>query len=183
MRGRSEVDLVVRDLGRMAYAEALELQRRAQRELIESRPQGGGAMTVFLVEHVPPVITLSRRPTAREHLIADAAQIRAAGGEASFVPADVSNAAEVERMDTEVAEVVGAIEVQVALGSCVVQQGLPPVSAEQSVLGGAQAWGWGRLGKLAEPSIIHEVQPPGKTRMETGAWILGRGATAGQRFT
>ena len=78
---RSEVDLVVRDLGRMAYAKALELQRRAQRELIESRPQGGGAMTVFLVEHVPGVITLSRRPTAREHLSADAAQIRAAGVE------------------------------------------------------------------------------------------------------
>ncbi len=81
MRGRSEVDLVVRDLGQMAYAEALELQRRAQRELIESRQQGGGAMTVFLVEHVPPVITLSRRPTARKHLIADEAQIRAAGVE------------------------------------------------------------------------------------------------------
>ena len=81
MRGRSEVDLVVRDLGQIGYAEALELQRRAQRELIESRPQGGGAMTVFLVEHAPPVITLSRRPTAREHLIADEAQIRAAGVE------------------------------------------------------------------------------------------------------
>ncbi len=65
----------------MAYAEALELQRRAQRELIESRRQGGGAMTVFLVEHVPPVITLSRRPTAREHLIGGEEQIRAAGVE------------------------------------------------------------------------------------------------------
>ena len=29
---------------------------------------------------------------------------------------------------------------------------------------------------------ISEVQPPGKRRMEAGAWILGRGATAGQRF-
>ncbi len=29
---------------------------------------------------------------------------------------------------------------------------------------------------------ISEVQPPGKQRMEAGAWILGRGATAGQRF-
>ncbi len=30
--------------------------------------------------------------------------------------------------------------------------------------------------------LIREVQPPGKQRMEAGAWILGRGATAGQRF-
>lgn len=30
--------------------------------------------------------------------------------------------------------------------------------------------------------LLHEVQPPGKRRMEAGAWILGRGATAGQRF-
>lgn len=29
---------------------------------------------------------------------------------------------------------------------------------------------------------IEEVQPTGKQRMEAGAWILGRGATAGQRF-
>jgi methionyl-tRNA formyltransferase len=29
---------------------------------------------------------------------------------------------------------------------------------------------------------IGEVQPPGKRRMDAGAWILGRGATAGQRF-
>jgi len=29
---------------------------------------------------------------------------------------------------------------------------------------------------------IQEVQPPGKRRMDAGAWILGRGAAAGQRF-
>ena len=29
---------------------------------------------------------------------------------------------------------------------------------------------------------IREVQPPGKRRMDAGAWVLGRGATAGQRF-
>ncbi len=29
---------------------------------------------------------------------------------------------------------------------------------------------------------LKEVQPPGKKRMEAGAWVLGRGATAGQRF-
>ena len=29
---------------------------------------------------------------------------------------------------------------------------------------------------------IHEVQPSGKHRMDVGAWIRGRGASAGQRF-
>jgi methionyl-tRNA formyltransferase len=29
---------------------------------------------------------------------------------------------------------------------------------------------------------FQEVQPPGKRRIDAGAWILGRGATAGQRF-
>ncbi|MEE8146632.1 MAG: methionyl-tRNA formyltransferase [Longimicrobiales bacterium] len=29
---------------------------------------------------------------------------------------------------------------------------------------------------------IREVQPPGKRRMDAGAWILGRGDTVGQRF-
>jgi methionyl-tRNA formyltransferase len=30
--------------------------------------------------------------------------------------------------------------------------------------------------------LIREVQPTGKRRMDSSAWILGRGATAGQRF-
>ena len=41
----------------------------------------------------------------------------------------------------------------------------------------------GLLVATAEGSVrICEVQPPGKRRMDAGAWILGRGATAGQRF-
>ena len=41
----------------------------------------------------------------------------------------------------------------------------------------------GLLVATAEGGVrIREVQPPGKHRMEAGAWILGRGATAGQRF-
>ncbi len=41
----------------------------------------------------------------------------------------------------------------------------------------------GLLVATAEGGVrIREVQPPGKQRMEAGAWILGRGATAGQRF-
>ena len=41
----------------------------------------------------------------------------------------------------------------------------------------------GLLVATAEGAVrVGEVQPPGKRRMEAGAWILGRGATAGQRF-
>jgi methionyl-tRNA formyltransferase len=41
----------------------------------------------------------------------------------------------------------------------------------------------GLLVAAAEGAVrVHEVQPPGKRRMDAAAWILGRGATAGQRF-
>ncbi len=41
----------------------------------------------------------------------------------------------------------------------------------------------GLLVATAEGAVrICEVQPEGKRRMDAGAWILGRGATAGQRF-
>jgi methionyl-tRNA formyltransferase len=41
----------------------------------------------------------------------------------------------------------------------------------------------GLLVAAAEGAVrIGEVQPPGKRRMDAGAWILGRGATAGQHF-
>ena len=41
----------------------------------------------------------------------------------------------------------------------------------------------GLLVATAEGAVrIREVQPQGKRRMDAGAWILGRGATAGQRF-
>jgi len=41
----------------------------------------------------------------------------------------------------------------------------------------------GLLIAAAEGAVrIREVQPPGKRRMEAGAWTRGRGATVGQRF-
>lgn len=81
--------LIVRDLGRMPYAEAFELQKSLQQEVIgwreleavgpvaehATRPVG----YLLLVEHDPPVITVSRRKTARQHLIATDAMLRAAG--------------------------------------------------------------------------------------------------------
>ena len=79
----------------MPYAEAFQLQRRLQREVIESRPapsslRSSGAASVgaaprggdlLLVEHEPPVITVSRRKTARRNLLATPEQLAAAGVE------------------------------------------------------------------------------------------------------
>jgi lipoyl(octanoyl) transferase len=74
--------LVVRDLGRMPYADALEIQRRLQREVIESRRAAETrSMYLLLVEHDPPVITVSRRRGARQHLTATDAELEAAGVE------------------------------------------------------------------------------------------------------
>jgi len=81
----SPVDLVVRDLGRMPYAEAFDVQRTLQQEVIEARKSADAGtparMHLLLVEHDPPVITVSRRRTARDNLIATAAQLAEAGVE------------------------------------------------------------------------------------------------------
>ena len=58
--------LVVRDLGRMSYANALALQRQVHEQVLDDQsPQ-----TLLLVEH-DPVITVSRRPSVKQHLLAD----------------------------------------------------------------------------------------------------------------
>ena len=78
-------NLIVRDLGRMAYAEALGLQRLLQQEVMawrdgrKTRGNSGACGYLLLVEHDPPVITISRRPCARQHLIATPQQLDAAG--------------------------------------------------------------------------------------------------------
>ncbi len=81
--GAATTRLLVRDLGRMPYREALDLQRALQREVIESRIDGAPARIghLLLVEHDPPVITVSRRQSSRQHLIATQAQLDAAGVE------------------------------------------------------------------------------------------------------
>ena len=69
----------------MAYGETLALQRRLQSAVIDARDardvEGDATMHLLLVEHDPPVVTVSRRPGARRHLLADVAQLRAAGVE------------------------------------------------------------------------------------------------------
>lgn len=63
--------LQIEDLGRMPYSQALERQRSHLAALVASREAGAVStpMCVFLLEHDPPVITVSRRPGAEQHLL------------------------------------------------------------------------------------------------------------------
>ena len=69
----------ITDLGRLPYEDALSLQRQRLAEVIDSRGAGGSIGHLLLVEHDPPVITVSRRPGARDHLLADQDRLAAAG--------------------------------------------------------------------------------------------------------
>ena len=60
--------LQVKDLGRMSYACALELQRAAHAEVVAARANRG-QMQLLLVEHDPQVITVSRRPDAAKNVL------------------------------------------------------------------------------------------------------------------
>lgn len=66
--------LLVNDLGQMPYAAALQLQR----EIHQSVLQGQAPPTLLLVEH-EPVITISQRPGATGHLLADERQLQQMG--------------------------------------------------------------------------------------------------------
>jgi lipoyl(octanoyl) transferase len=79
--------LPVVDLGAMPYAEAFERQTaeheavlalRDERPLDDPHARLG---SLLLVEHDPPVITVSRRPDAARHLLASEAHLRALGVE------------------------------------------------------------------------------------------------------
>ncbi|MCP4839475.1 MAG: lipoyl(octanoyl) transferase LipB [Planctomycetes bacterium] len=74
-------NLTVRDLGRMPYTEALSLQRSLQGEVIGAREHGGHGGYLLLVEHDPPVITISRRAEADAHLLATPKMLEDAGVE------------------------------------------------------------------------------------------------------
>ena len=59
----------------MSYADAFEEQRVRHAAVLDERDMArdpGNLGTVLLVEHDPPVITVSRRPTAASHLLASA---------------------------------------------------------------------------------------------------------------
>ncbi|MDP7029594.1 MAG: lipoyl(octanoyl) transferase LipB [Phycisphaerales bacterium] len=73
-------ELTVRDLGRMNYSEALSLQRSLQQEVIAARTDSRSHPGFLLmVEHDPPVITVSRRAEAADHLIATRETLTGAG--------------------------------------------------------------------------------------------------------
>jgi lipoyl(octanoyl) transferase len=61
--------LRVIDLGRIAYADALALQRESHELLVAGR-ESRVPMTVFLLEHDPPVVTVTRRVGAAAHVLA-----------------------------------------------------------------------------------------------------------------
>jgi lipoyl(octanoyl) transferase len=73
------VSLRVIDLGRMGYRGAYEVQCAHVEEVLAARAAGTPEWgRVLVVEH-EPVITVSRRKGAREHLVATAAQLSEAG--------------------------------------------------------------------------------------------------------
>lgn len=65
-------ELVLEDLGRISYDAALAIQRAARDELLAGRDRRA-AMRILLLEHDPPVITVSRRPTAAGNVLASEA--------------------------------------------------------------------------------------------------------------
>lgn len=79
MRVLEESPLVrIVDLGRIGYADALALQRATHEELVARRAEGP-AMTVFLLEHDPPAVTVTRRAGAAGHVLASDALLAAHG--------------------------------------------------------------------------------------------------------
>ncbi len=70
--------LQVQDLGRMNYAAALESQRVVHADLVAAR-EARPPMQLLLVEHDPPVITVSRRPGAERHVIVSDARLAELG--------------------------------------------------------------------------------------------------------
>ena len=70
---------VIERLGRMRYLDALAVQRARHEALVAARPEAP-PHRILLVEH-PPVVTVTRRPDAAAHVLADAPALAAAGVE------------------------------------------------------------------------------------------------------
>ena len=72
--------LQIQDLGKIAYEPALELQREVQRNVIDQRhSENAESFHLLLLEHDPPVITVSKRQSAHQHLLATEQQLDVAG--------------------------------------------------------------------------------------------------------
>lgn len=73
---------VFADLGRIGYEEALAIQRARHAEVVASRGNSGSGAAgghILLLEHDPPVITVTRRAGSRKHLLATAESLAASG--------------------------------------------------------------------------------------------------------
>ncbi len=74
--------LNIQDIGKIAYEPALALQREVHGEVLERRHNDDAQpFNLLLVEHEPPVLTLSKRPSAKDHLIATEEQLAQVGVE------------------------------------------------------------------------------------------------------
>lgn len=70
------------DLGRLSYAEAYAIQTRWLERIVAARESEAPILGhVLLVEHDPPVVTVSARRGAAGHVLASPEQLRAAGVE------------------------------------------------------------------------------------------------------
>ena len=72
--------LQIQDLGKIAYEQALKVQRTVQRSVIEQRGcENAQPFHLLLLEHDPPVITISKRKGVQQHLLASEQQLDEAG--------------------------------------------------------------------------------------------------------
>ncbi len=72
--------LQIQDLGKIAYESALEVQRTVQQSVIEQRgSENAESFHLLLLEHDPPVITISKRKGVQQHLLATEQQLTEAG--------------------------------------------------------------------------------------------------------
>ncbi|MHC4976058.1 MAG: lipoyl(octanoyl) transferase LipB [Planctomycetota bacterium] len=73
--------LEARDLGSLPYQNAYEIQCRTRDEVLAWREAGDShpSGVLLLVEHDPPVITVSKRAGASDHLVATPAMLEATG--------------------------------------------------------------------------------------------------------
>lgn len=69
-----DIEITVRDLGRMSYKEALDEQRRVHRLVV----RGESVCTILLVEH-DAVITVGRHGDGENHVLADVEELKRAG--------------------------------------------------------------------------------------------------------
>jgi len=69
IRDSNQGEITFEDLGRLSYGDALVVQRARHEALVQARGRTEEPMSIFLLEHDPPVITVTRRPDVRAHLL------------------------------------------------------------------------------------------------------------------